>query len=142
MTDRLTQFLAAEQLSPARFADIIGVNRAGVSHILAGRNKPGYDFLEKLIKHFPAINVEWFITGRGKMYKEMIPQPLFPMPDELPAAAGSPFPADALPGNPVENTIPKTPPLPEMAEDSNKIIEQIIIFYTDKTFTAYGKRQE
>jgi transcriptional regulator with XRE-family HTH domain len=142
MTDRLTQFLAAEQLTPARFADMLGVNRAGVSHILAGRNKPGYDFLEKLIKRFPAVNIEWFITGRGKMYKEMIPQPLFPMPDEPAAAAGSPFLATALPENPVENTIPKTPLLPEAAEDNGKTVEQVIIFYTDKTFTAYGKRQE
>ena len=45
MNIRLQQFLSAENLSQAQFADIIGVARASVSHIIAGRNKPGFDFI-------------------------------------------------------------------------------------------------
>jgi transcriptional regulator with XRE-family HTH domain len=136
MTDRLTQFLAAEQLTPARFADILGVNRAGISHILAGRNKPGYDFLEKFIKHYPAVNIEWFITGRGKMYKEMITQPLFPAPPEPLGETNVPV-SPELPepyaGKTVSDEI-----LPQgIVENNDKTVEQVIIFYTDKTFTAY-----
>jgi transcriptional regulator with XRE-family HTH domain len=136
MTDRLTQFLAAEQLSPARFADVIGVNRAGISHILAGRNKPGYDFLEKFIKHFPAVNIEWFITGRGKMYKEMITPPLFPSPPESPVVTETPLPyspPEQCTGKPDADTLPS----PEVGENEGKTVEQVIIFYADKTFTAY-----
>lgn len=51
------------------FADTIGVARASVSHILAGRNKPGFDFIESMSKHYPRINLEWLITGKGRMYK-------------------------------------------------------------------------
>ncbi|MDR3134305.1 MAG: helix-turn-helix transcriptional regulator [Prevotellaceae bacterium] len=141
MTDRLTQFLAAEQLSPARFADIIGVNRAGISHILAGRNKPGYDFLEKFIKHFPAVNIEWFITGRGKMYKEMIAQQLFPVPPEQPAETGNPL-SGGLPEQHAGKTVAEELAPSEIIENNGKTVEQVIIFYTDKTFTAYGKRLE
>lgn len=70
MKDRLQQFLTLEQLSPARFADILGVQRSGLSHILSGRNKPGFDFISKMLQKFPQINSEWLLTGKGKMYKE------------------------------------------------------------------------
>jgi transcriptional regulator with XRE-family HTH domain len=139
MTDRLTQFLAAEQLTPARFADVIGVNRAGISHILAGRNKPGYDFLEKLIKHFPEVNIEWFITGRGKMYKERHSPPLFPGYEEKTAESKTLF-HDALPEHDDESPTPGETKLPEIVENNSKTVEQVVIFYTDKTFAAYSPR--
>ena len=70
MNERLQQFLTLENLSPARLADILGVQRSGMSHILSGRNKPGYDFIFKLCTKFPDLNANWFITGKGKPYKE------------------------------------------------------------------------
>lgn len=71
MNRRLQQFLSAENISQAQFADIIGVARASVSHILAGRNKPGFDFLESMARHYPALNLEWLITGKGRMYSSL-----------------------------------------------------------------------
>lgn len=70
MRNRLQQFLNAEQLSPARLSDIIGIQRSGMSHILSGRNKPSFDFIQKLLLKFPTLNSEWLITGKGKMYKD------------------------------------------------------------------------
>ena len=70
MHNRLKQFLAAENISQSQFADEIGVARASVSHILAGRNRPGFEFIESMLLHYPALNSEWLITGKGKMYKE------------------------------------------------------------------------
>ena len=69
MNVRLQQFLAAENISQAQFADSISVARASVSHIVAGRNKPGFDFISSMIKRYPTLNVDWLITGNGKMYK-------------------------------------------------------------------------
>ena len=71
MNKRLQQFLDLENLSPARLADLLGVQRSGVSHILSGRNKPGFDFIQKLLTKFPALSADWFLTGKGKPYKEM-----------------------------------------------------------------------
>ena len=71
MNNRLQQFLDLENLSPARLADLLGVQRSGVSHILSGRNKPGFDFIQKLLTKFPALSADWFLTGKGKPYKEM-----------------------------------------------------------------------
>lgn len=68
MNTRLKQFLTAENISQSQFADTLGVARASISHILSGRNKPGFDFLASLARHYPSLNLTWLITGRGRMY--------------------------------------------------------------------------
>ena len=70
MNRRLLQFLQSENLTQTQFADTLSVARGSVSHILSGRNKPGYDFLESLLLHFPSLNLDWLLTGRGKMYRD------------------------------------------------------------------------
>lgn len=70
MNNRLKQFLAAENISQAQFADTINVVRASVSHVLAGRNNPSYDFIKAIMDNYPSLNIEWLMQGRGKMYKE------------------------------------------------------------------------
>ena len=70
MNTRLQQFLGAENISQSQFADSIGVARASVSHILAGRNRPGFDFIEQMALHFPSLSLDWLITGKGRMYKD------------------------------------------------------------------------
>lgn len=64
---RLKNWMKSEGLKPSEFADIIGVNRATISHILSGRNKPSIDFLEKLLQAYPNLNSNWLITGIGYM---------------------------------------------------------------------------
>ncbi|MDC0204429.1 helix-turn-helix transcriptional regulator [Flavobacteriales bacterium] len=59
--------MESEDLKPSSFADKIGVNRATISHILSGRNKPSIDFLQKLLSNYPELNVNWLITGIGFM---------------------------------------------------------------------------
>lgn len=68
MNKRLLQFLEAENITQTQLADTLDVAKASVSNILAGRNRPGYDFIESLMLHYPALNIEWLITGKGKMY--------------------------------------------------------------------------
>jgi len=141
MNTRLEQFLSAENISQAQFAETIGVARASISHILAGRNKPGYDFISSLMLHYPRLNVDWLFFGKGKMYKDM---------------AGSVSQA-VLPEEPIETTLfsdekPEEIPaeeaihvqIPDSREDtktiepkpaSQKRISRIIVFYDDNTFT-------
>ena len=69
MKDRLQKFLYAENISQSLFADTIKVARASVSHILAGRNKPSYDFIINTMDSYPRLNIEWLIKGIGKMYR-------------------------------------------------------------------------
>ena len=74
MDKRLQQFLDAENISQAQLADTLGVARASISHILSGRNRPGFDFLEGMALHYPGINLDWLLTGKGRMYKENRPE--------------------------------------------------------------------
>lgn len=76
MNTRLQQFLNAENISQAQLADTLEVARAGVSHILAGRNKPSYDFITSLMLRFPKLNIEWLMFGKGKMYKDIPSAPI------------------------------------------------------------------
>ena len=75
MNTRLKQFISAENITQAQFADTINVVRASVSHILAGRNKPSYEFICGLMRHYPNLNIEWLMFGKGKMYKDSSVQP-------------------------------------------------------------------
>lgn len=67
MKDRIIQFLAAEKISPAEFADKIGVQRSSMSHILNGRNYPSASFLQKMLQAYPNMNPRWLMIGDGTM---------------------------------------------------------------------------
>ena len=71
MNTRLKQFLAAENITQSEFADTIKVVRASVSHVLAGRNNPGYDFIKSIMTAYPNLNIEWLMLGEGRMYKSV-----------------------------------------------------------------------
>lgn len=81
MNTRLKQFLAAENITQAQFADKINVVRASVSHVLAGRNNPSFDFIKAMMAQYPNLNIEWLMFGKGKMYKES--KPSAPVSEDL-----------------------------------------------------------
>ena len=65
---RIKKWLDLNNQKASELANNIGVNRATISHILSGRNKPSIDFLEKLLNVYPEINANWLITGTGSIY--------------------------------------------------------------------------
>ncbi len=67
MHSRLKKWMESNDLRPSEFATKIGVNRATISHINSGRNKPSIDFLGKLLYVYPEANASWLITGIGYM---------------------------------------------------------------------------
>ena len=66
MHNRLKQFLAAENITQAQFADRIRIGKANVSHVLAGRNKPGYDFISAIMTGFPELNLNGSFSVQEK----------------------------------------------------------------------------
>ncbi len=80
MNKRLQQFLSAENISQSQFADKIGVTKASVSHILSGRNRPGFEFIESMAACYPNLNLDWLIGGKGRMYKESDSSAVSPTP--------------------------------------------------------------
>ena len=137
MNTRLEQFLAAENISQSQFADVLGVARASISHILSGRNKPGYEFITNLMRSYPALNIEWLLLGKGKMYKEPkdLKEPKESKEDEEPAASLFDSPTSEV-QEPVNQVVEADMPA-EQAASERKII-RVTAFYSDGTFEEIG----
>ncbi len=76
MQERILQLLAAENISQTEFAQRIGVSGSNVTHIISGRNNPSYEFILRVASHFPAVNLDWLLLGKGKMYRDTpLPSP-------------------------------------------------------------------
>ncbi len=66
MKTRLQYIITNEGLTNIRFAELLGVNPASISHILAERNKPSFDFIVKIAEKLPQYNLRWLLTGKGE----------------------------------------------------------------------------
>lgn len=144
MNNRLQSFIAAENLTQSQFADNINVARASISHILSGRNKPGFDFVEKLMKAFPNLNIEWLITGKGKMYKtaQSGDDNLFPdygISDSVPAAEENDILEIATPLPAKNNSSKLSETITKQGKSINnqKNISRIIVFFDDNSFQEF-----
>ena len=133
MQAQIQEILTNERLSSSQFADRIGVQRSSVSHVLSGRNKPGFDFIQKILVAFPEINGDWLITGSGEMYKRKLhSEELFEAQKEV----QTPENEDRIERKPVTMNIKK--PQKETAKnEKRREIEKVIVFYSDRTFREY-----
>ncbi len=132
MEARIQKLIGAENLTPTKFADIIGVQRSAISHILSGRNKPSFDLIQRILSKFPRVSSEWLLMGRGEMYKTTIQQRLFDVdlkPNEVKNVVKQPV----IQENATNISATKEPEI-RVNESS---IERIIIFYSDKSFKEY-----
>ena len=164
MKERLIQLLDMEQLSPSKFADIIGVQRSSISHVISGRNKPSFDFLQKTLKAFPGLNASWLMLGEGTMYEQMgrnVSGNLFDSPatPEEPSqehistyeeghtdseAIETPIKSVPEPGKVLESPTPaqltetslQEETLKEIVSGGTKRIVQVMVIYEDDTFKA------
>jgi transcriptional regulator with XRE-family HTH domain len=146
MKTRISKLIASEQLTSSKFADIIGVQRSSISHLLAGRNNPSLDFIQKVISNFSDLSVEWLITGKGEMYKSEKKTSLFDTTQPI-APPPTPQPTIDVKTEETETTVlethqeqkpPKTNSVPIPPSGENKEVEKVIIFYSDKSFRAYS----
>ncbi len=69
ISKRLSWFLETKNLTASKLADLVGIQKSSLSHIISGRNKPSFDFLLKLKQAFPEIDLDWFVTGKGNAFE-------------------------------------------------------------------------
>jgi len=92
MVERIRTLLETRLLTPTQFADLIGVARPIVSHILSGRNKPSLEVVQRILAALPELSMPWLLNGTGTMYypaPALVPSPssedkilrLAPVPD-------------------------------------------------------------
>jgi transcriptional regulator with XRE-family HTH domain len=110
--ERLDQILSHYEMTASAFADAIGVQRSSISHLLSGRNKPSLDFVLKVVREFPEVNLYWLLNGKG-VFPESAPPPTKAEDTALP---------DPIIGNPG----------PAPSE-----IDSIVVLYKDGSFRKY-----
>lgn len=69
MVNRINLILQAKNITARQFAEEIGIQPSGMSHILSGRNNPSLDFVMKVIRRYPEIDINWLMFGKGEMYE-------------------------------------------------------------------------
>jgi len=121
MQSRIEQIIRSKNLTPSRFADEIGIQRSGLSHILSGRNKPSLDFIQKILNRYPDVDIEWLITGKPR--KAEINDLFTTQKEEKPP----------------EKKTEEKPVLPEfkIQKEKGKKVVKVIILYSDYSVEEY-----
>ena len=157
-TLRLKKILEFYNLSAASFAESISVPRSSISHILSGRNKPSLDFVLKITKSYPEVDLYWLLENKGT----------FPLENyERDQNESSVLKQSARIETVKKSSPPSTPSLFESTQNSNlletdkheagtlneqneesesilkhisKELDRIVMFYTDGTFEEFTKK--
>lgn len=162
MIKRIELIIRAQNLSPSQFADRIGIQRSGLSHILSGRNNPSLDFVQKVLSAFPELNPAWFLQGKGRMYVNLAEAETLPFPQEFTPLSTENAPQDLwqedrpetefeLQSEPVARQAGTETGLQTEIErevskeindskDNKPKLRRILLFYEDGTFEEYAKR--
>ena len=136
MVERIKEIILKEGLTSGSFADMIGVQRSSMSHIINGRNNPSLDFIVKTIQNFPKINPEWLLNGTGSMYRsDYTEKPV--------SAVREPSIFDSVPQAPPQPIVFEEPKPIEKQVDQIKIsgryVDKVLIFYSDHTYDEFLK---
>ena len=139
MKDRIAHIMRAKNLKATDFAELLGIQPSGISHILSGRNQPSLDFVRKIKETFPEYNLDWIIFGKGPMTTSE------PFKENFsPASMDIPFPSEATPLSTPQSDSPQVfPPEEEpdfVAKSTKAEVKSIIVMYDDGTFERYSPR--
>jgi DNA-binding XRE family transcriptional regulator len=67
--DRIIFFRLSQNLNQLNFSKKINISRSTICEIENGKNIPSTSCLVAIAKNFDNLNIEWLITGNGKMLK-------------------------------------------------------------------------
>lgn len=137
MNDRLLKLITYLGYTATKFADEIGVQRSGISHILSGRNQPSYDFFVKIMTKFPTIDAEWLLLGKGTMIKTQKPEIIHPTINQNNPQTTRKEP-DLINQPPANGQYQIQYPSAHNKVTSVTSIQRIIVLNTDGTFDHYN----
>lgn len=144
MREKLQKLMSTEQLTSSRFAELLGIQPSGVSHLLGGRNKPSFDLVQKILRRFPHINPDWLILDSEQMYRT-------DADDQSTStnAAENVSPEMAVNGENIsatqniafsESSQTSTPGVEQMmarAATAHKNVKRVIVLFDDHTFESF-----
>ncbi|HKK63189.1 MAG TPA: helix-turn-helix transcriptional regulator [Bacteroidales bacterium] len=152
MKERLKELMDKHQLTPLAMANKMGIQRSSISHLLSGRNKPSYDFIQKFLDAYPFVDAHWFITGKHKHANtSQKQQSLFDsvgekhsevsvhkndIPNQIPASNQI---KDSQGDKKIEPEVSSNRPTQAKEEDKTNEarLERIVWFYDDGSFKEY-----
>ncbi|PWJ58949.1 DNA-binding XRE family transcriptional regulator [Dyadobacter jejuensis] len=147
LSDKIKHILASKNLSPSIFADEIGVQRSSISHILAGRNKPSLDIVQKIIRRFPDLGLNWILDDEDLPFDIPEPTPSKPAaytpeieekaPEKAPQISMNPTPVQDESIQENVSASKNSLPSGSAAGLGTKAVERIMIFYSDGTFQDF-----
>ena len=89
--------MQAKNITAKQFAEEIGIQPSGMSHIMSGRNNPSLEFVNKVIRRYPEIDANWLLLGKGEMYASgAVESPAVSSPTLFAPPAPSPAPAPVM----------------------------------------------
>lgn len=146
MRERILKFIETEGISAAEFADHIGVQRSNVSHVLNGRNNPGFSFIQKILETFPNVNPRWLLTGSGDIYENPVKKSspasvspnLFSTTETKTEIKPKPLKEEQIKSEITESqNIPDEIVAAPAAQPNDKTVVRVLIFYHDHTFEDF-----
>lgn len=148
MKERIGEFITFEKLTPAEFADIIGVQRSSVSHVLNGRNNPSFAFIQKMMEAYPKLNTRWLMLGEGEMYDEIKDANDDSFKKEEPVLPDLFSSVGDKDKKTINDKLNKTKPQANYKDQNksvipplvtcDKTVKKVLIFYSDHTFEEYS----
>ena len=135
MINRINLIMRAKNITAKQFAEEIGIQPSGMSHILGGRNNPSLEFAMKVLRRYPEIDANWLLLGRGAMYGgDAMPQQ--PVEERQPAEALDVEVPETMPADPVpiwDDGLSQPP------TDGRRVV-RMLLMYSDSTFSEYLPR--
>jgi len=66
---KLVSILEHYNLTASAFADVLGVQKSSISHLLSDRNNPGIEFIIKVVENFKEVDLNWLLLNKGAFPK-------------------------------------------------------------------------
>ena len=140
MKERILKFLKEENKSSAQFADEIGVQPSGISHIISGRNNPSLDFVIKMLEKYNYLSSDWLLFGKGEMYKIKQNPSLSEEPNLFTYAEDKRLEQFNNHANRKNDVITHQVQQEVVEKNQNqKIVSKIVWFYDDNTFEEFTR---
>ena len=140
LNDKIKQILVDKSISPSHFADEIGVQRSSISHIIAGRNRPSLDIIQKIIRRYPDLGMDWIMDDEDMYEETPVANPYVSRSkaQNIPPKSSQGSVSDSsLQKQSTNDRLHENHRLPTEPSLPLKTVERILVFYTDGTFKQY-----
>lgn len=131
LNQKIIQLVEVLNIPYSQFADEISVSRPILSHIITGRNKPSLEVIQKIITRFPELGYKWYLDNEDiplDSLKNVVIERKSPEVKEDKTIETDKTRQNAQPN--IVTTLTQ-------AEESEKRVQKILVFYSDNTFVEF-----